>query len=351
MADELELLRANQLVGLIRLDKNENAYGPSEKAIEATRTGLSLANRYPNGEYERLAEKIAGLNHVKTEQVTLGAGSREILRMAATTYLAGGKKLILASPTFDPIVHFAEMMGVEIVAIPLNKTYGHDLEAMLARADRSTGLVYVCNPNNPTGSLTPRKALEAFLEKLPSGCAVLIDEAYHHYVEGVSEYASFLDRPIDDPRLVVIRTFSKIYGLAGLRVAYAISTPRAARSLFSSQLQWGVSPIAARAAEAALDDADHVRLSAKRNTDDRQEFYNRANGLMLRSIDSHTNFVLMKTGLPSTEVIEHFKNHNVLIGPRVPQMEKYVRISLGKPEEMQEFWRVCELLPPHAMEM
>lgn len=337
--------------GPVLLGSNENAYGPSKKATEAMIASLLFVNRYPNGEYEPLAEKLASLHHVKPEQVTLGVGSREILHMAVATYLSGSNKLILASPSFDTVAHLAELAGAQILTVPLNKRYEHDLDAMLASADGSTGLIYICNPNNPTGTLTPRKQLDAFLGKLRSTTSVLIDEAYHEYVEATSDYASFIDRPVDDPRVIVLRTFSKIYGLAGLRLGYAISSPQAARRLSKNRLQSGVNVVAVQAAAAALDDADYVRLSAKRNTDDRQQFYNLANARMVRSIDSHTNFVLLKTGLPCAQVLEHFQKNNIFLGPPFPQMDKYIRVSIGNPEEMQEFWRVWDLLPPHPMEM
>lgn len=344
-------LPAVQSGGLIRLDRNENPYGPSHKAIEAITASLRLCNRYPRGEYEALTEKIAYSHKVKPQQVILGAGSREILWMAAKAHLSTGKRLVLASPTFEAVADFAKLGGADVVAVPLNKTFQHDLDGMLARITNSGGLIYICNPNNPTGSLTPRKDLEAFLAKLPSTATVLIDEAYHDYVAPSSGYASFLDQPVDDPRVIVLRTFSKIYGLAGLRVGYAIASPRAAVKLSANRPQWSVSVAATRAAAAALEDSDYVRFSAKRNTDDRQEFYNRENAYMLGSIDSHTNFVMVRTGLPSAQVLDHFKKHNVLLGPPIVQMDKYIRVSLGLPEEMREFWRVWDLLPHHPMAM
>jgi len=222
----------------------------------------------------------------------------------------------------------------------------------LARADGSTGLIYICNPNSPTGTLTIRKDLEGFLRKIPGRPCVLIDEAYHHYVQGApSAYASFIDRPVDDDRVIVARTFSAIYGLAGARVGYAISSPQLARSLSQERLPFGVNLMGARAASAALDDGDYVRLSAKRNTDDRQEFFNQGNVRMNRWIDSHTNFILMKGGLPAPRILEHFQKHNILLGPLVPEMPKYVRISLGTREEMLNFWRVWDALPLHGMPM
>jgi len=337
--------------GPVRLDRNENPYGPPAEAIDAIRATASSANRYPDADYEVLVERLSGLHKVKPEQIILGAGSREILRMAAIAYLSRGKRLVLASPTFAAIGEYAKSTGAEISAVPLNKRYQHDLDAMLGRINQATTVVYICNPNNPTGSLTPRQDIEAFLKKLSPTTVVLLDEAYHHYVAPSSAYVSFLDQPMDDPKLVVLRTFSKIYGHAGLRVGYAIGAPQTLAKLSADRLQWSVSGLAARAAAAALDDSNFVPLSAKRNVDDRQEFYNSTNARMLRSVDSHTNFVLLKSGLPVKQVLEHFRKSSILLGPPVPEMDIYVRVSLGRREEMHEFWRVWDTLPPHPMSM
>lgn len=354
---DLSLLRTwrpSDLVGAsspIRLNMNENAYGPSAKTMQAIRENIDLANRYPSVEYTPLAGALAALHRIKAEQVVLGCGSSEILRIAGVTFLGREKKLILASPTYDLIAREARRLHAKVAAIPLTKLYAHDLDAMLAQANGSTGLVYICNPNNPTASLTARQDLEAFIRKLPSGFVVVIDEAYHHYVAESPSYASFIDNPVDDDRLIVTRTFSAAYGLAGLRVGYAVASPKRARQLSSGRLQFGVNTVAARAAVAALNDSEYLRISAKRNTDDRQEFLNRANGWMLRTIDSHTNFLMLNTGRPALEVIEHFKKNNILLGTQIPAMDRYVRVSLGTPSEMKRFWDVWGLMPPHEMSM
>jgi histidinol-phosphate aminotransferase len=251
-----------------------------------------------------------------------------------------------AAPTFPALGRLAQTAAVEVVDVPLNKRYEHDLGVMLDHARTPTGLVYIVNPNNPTGTLTPRKEIEAFISKLPSGVAVLIDEAYHHFVAPVGAYESFLDRPISDPRVIVSRTFSKIYGLAGMRIGYAVATPEIAKRLAAGFPGWSVSIVSARAASAALDDVDYVHLGFRRNTDDRQEFMNQVNARMLRAIDSQTNFVMMNPMRPPDEVIEHLKKNNVLIGPKYPVLDKYIRVSLGTPGEMQAFWRVWDLMPP-----
>ena len=199
--------------------------------------------------------------------------------------------------------------------------------------------------------MTPRKDLEAFLEKLPSTVAVVIDEAYHEYVGPTSDYKSFIDHPIDDKRVIVVRTFSKIYGMAGLRLGYAISSAEVSRKLSLTQLERAVNIVAARSAAAALDDSEYILFSSRRNANERQEYYNQTNARMLRQVDSLTNFVFTKTGRPSSQVIEHFERNGITLGPVVPEMDRYVRVAIGTKENMKEFWRVWDTLPAMSHKM
>jgi histidinol-phosphate aminotransferase len=333
------------------LNRNENAYGPSEKVQAVIREAASASSRYPRGENDILRNMLADLHKVKPDQVVLGVGSSEILRMAGAAYLGPNKKLLVPSPTYPSLVNYAEAYGVPVVKIPLTRTSEHDTEAMLAKVDSATGIVYICNPNNPTGTLTPRTNLEALISKLPAGVMILIDEAYHHYVSDTAAYRSFLDSPLGDPRIIVARTFSKIYGLAGLRIGYSVSSREVSTRLSSLRLQNGVTILSVKAAIAALGDAAYVRMAAKRNSDDRQEFMNQVNARMLRAIDSHANFVLLNPLRPVSEVLPHLEKNNVLVAPPIPAMDKYIRVSLGTPAEMHEFWRVWDLLPPGNMAM
>jgi len=329
----------------ILLYRNENPYGPSEKVLGVLRESATSGNRYPRTEYDTLTDKLAALHQVKREQIVLGCGSGEILCMAAAAFLGPGKKLVQAAPTFPALGKLAQSTGSEVADVPLNKRYEHDLSVMLDRARSTSGLVYIVNPNNPTGTITPRKEIEALLGKLPSNVTVLIDEAYHHFASPSASYESFLDRPTGDPRVIVSRTFSKIHGLAGMRIGYAVATPEIAKRLATGFPSWSVSVVSARAACAALDDADYVRLGVKRNADDRQEFMNQVNARMLRAIDSQTNFVMVNPMRSPDEVIEHLKKNNILIGPKYPVLDKYIRVSLGTPSEMQAFWRAWDLMP------
>ncbi|HXJ06001.1 MAG TPA: histidinol-phosphate transaminase [Candidatus Acidoferrum sp.] len=343
--------RASEPGGPIILSRNENAYGPSQKVIASMQDSVRFANRYPDQAVAALQESIASSHSIQKERVVLGCGSGEILSICAAAFLGPGKKLITALPTFEAIGHCATALGADVVEVPLKRDYSHDLAAMLRRTDAATGLVYICNPNNPTASLTPRRDLEAFIRKLPATTTILIDEAYHHYVRPTAAYASFIDNPINDARVIVARTFSKVFGLAGIRVGYAAGAPEKMRALAARRLPQGVNAVGARAALVAYGDLDYVRVSVKRNADDRQEFFNQANARMVRGIDSHANFAMLKTSLRAADVIEHFRKNNVLIARLFPSMNNFIRVSFGTPPEMKEFWRVWDLMPPGEMEM
>ena len=193
--------------------------------------------------------------------------------------------------------------------------------------------------------------VESFIGKLPADVMILIDEAYHHFVSTTSSYRSFLDYPLDDPRVIVARTFSKIYGLAGLRIGYSVSSREVASHLSALRLPDGVTIVSVKAAIAALEDTAYLQMAAKRNANDRQEFMNQVNARMLRAIDSHANFVLLNPLRPVSDVLLHLEKYDVHVAPPIPAMERYIRVSLGAPSEMREFWRVWDLMPAGNMAM
>ncbi|HEY2544470.1 MAG TPA: aminotransferase class I/II-fold pyridoxal phosphate-dependent enzyme [Candidatus Acidoferrum sp.] len=337
--------RASEPGGPIILSRNENAYGPSQKVLACMQDALRFANRYPDPAANALHDRIAQSHSIKPEQLVLGCGSGEILGICASSFLAPGKTLITAVPTFESIGRCAKALGAQTVEIPLDKNYAHDLPAMLARADASTGLVYICNPNNPTASLTPRNDLEAFIRKLPPTTMVLLDEAYHHFVPATPDYTSFIDKPMNDDRVIVARTFSKVFGLAGIRVGYAVGAPDKIKALAARRLPEGLNAVGARAALVAYDDVEYVQMSEKRNAADRQEFFNQAKARKIQVIPSSANFAMLETNRPTVEVIDHFKKNNVMIARLFPSMSTHVRVSFGTPPEMTEFWRVWDLTP------
>jgi len=344
----------------IHLDRNENAYGASPKAIAAIRDTAKGTNRYSDSKIllKTLADyhskASSSISRVfNSEQFVIGCGSSDVLRMAAAAFLGPGSTLIMATPTCDLIAKYGRSRGATVIDVPLRNNHTHDLQGMLKHSSKSgaTGLIYVCNPNSPTGTLTTREDLEKFLVEVSPKFQVVIDEAYHHYAGGSGAYTSFIDRPSDNPRVIVTRTFSTGFGLAGARVGYAVAAPSDAEKMAREGLPFALSRAGMFAASAALADREHIESCIDRNSNDRQEFMNQVNARMLRALDSHTNFVCLNVMRPAVEILEHYSKNNFVLAPLIPSMPTYLRISLGTPEEMREFWRVWDLLGSHPMSM
>lgn len=327
----------------VRLSLNESAYGPSQAALAALRgadvTALSL---YPDIECDALQRRLAGRHAVPIESVVLGCGAGDLVHRIARDLAGPGTAVIAAAP-MGTLMSEVARGSAEIVRIPLAHDWSHDLPAM-RRACSGGNIVYICNPHNPTGSLTPRAALDDFIRTLPANVHVIVDETYHHYVGRAADYVSFLDRPPGDRRVIVVRSFSKAYGLAGARVGYAVAEPAVAARL---HVAGGIAPIptaSALAAAAAFDDQAHLTRVVGCVADDRQEFANQANARMLRVIDSHTNFVMLNTARRAVDIVDHFARNGVSLPAPFAPLDEYVRVSLGTRADMAEFWRVWDLM-------
>lgn len=340
--------RASSAGGPILLNSNENAYGMFPSVEKAALEGLRLANRYPFKIYNDVVERVAAYHRVSSKQVLLGNGSTEVLAMASRAFTGPGRKLIVAVPTFESSLAYSRDRGAQVAEIPLTASYAHDLDAMLAYAGSDTGLVYVCNPNNPTASLTPRRDIEAFLRRLPADTYVLIDEAYHHFATDSPDYVSFIEKPVDDPRVIVARTFSKIYGMAGLRLGYSFATEKTTKLLQSWQLEDNGNMIALHVGLAALADDTAMSAAVARNAADRKEFMRQAAVRKLRTIPSYANFAMVETGRPVRQVIKHFHNDNIAVGRPFPRMENFLRVSFSRPDDMTAFWQAWDKLPAMA---
>jgi len=339
------------LASIVRLSSNENPYGPSPAALKAMTDGFGLAWRYPDEHADLLVEELARMNAVPVEQILLGDGSGEILKLAAAAYTNHDKKIVLANPTFEAIGRHASVARAEVVKIDLTANYGHDLAKMLAAANGagsvtastngaasadSAGLVYICNPNNPTASITPKAELADFLAKLSPATTVLVDEAYHHYVES-NDYESLIPLVKQYPNLIVARTFSKIYGMAGLRCGYCI-TQRANIERMRTHQTWdSVNIMALVAALASLKDPEQVSRGRKLNSEVKKSSCAELDALGYRYIPSHANFMMIDLRREVRPVIAALRTRGVEVGRPFPALPNHLRVTIGTAPEMKAF--------------
>jgi histidinol-phosphate aminotransferase len=330
--------------GIVRLSSNENPYGPSAKALKAMTDAFGLSCRYPDDHAEPLVEGLAKINGVSSDQILLGDGSGEILKICAETFtgpIGNGKngasgrgKLIVADPTFEAILAHAKVYGAETVKIPLTASFGHDLPKMAAAAKE--GLIYICNPNNPTASITPKSELNAFIAKTSRQTMILVDEAYHHYADG-PDYESVIPLIKDNPNLIVARTFSKIYGMAGLRCGYCIAQHETIERMRPHQSWDSVNLMALVAATASLDDPDQVANGRRLNSEARAFVTGELDKMGYKQIPSQANFMMFNLNRPVVPVIQALKQRNVHVGRLFPALPNHMRLTIGKKTEMEAF--------------
>ena len=332
----LQLITANSDAStVVRLSSNENPYGPSPAAIKAMTDGFSLAWRYPD-EYEQpLVEGLAKLNGISNNQVMIGAGSGEILKVAAVAFTGPARKLVLASPTFEAIASHARTAQAEVIRIDLTPDYAHDLTRMLAVAN-GAGLIYICNPNNPTATITPKDQIRAFLAKVPVETMVLIDEAYHHYVES-SAYESAIPLIKQYPNLIVARTFSKVYGMAGLRCGYCITHPQLIQRMRVHQTWDSVNIMALVAATASLQDTAHVEEGRRRNGEVRKYLYSELDKSGFKYIPSHANFIMIDLRREVRPIIMAMRERKVEVGRVFQALPNFMRVTIGTRQQMETF--------------
>jgi histidinol-phosphate aminotransferase len=320
---------------IVRLSANENPYGPSPKAFQAMTDSFSLACRYPDEHNNVLIEKLAKLNDANHDQILLGDGSSEILKLCAETFTGKTRgTLIAADPTFEPILQQAGLNGAEVVKVPLTASFAHDLPKMLAAAKR--GLIYVCNPNNPTASVTPKNELSEFIGKTPRETIILVDEAYFHYAD-TPDYESVIPLVKDHPNLIVSRTFSKIYGMAGLRCGYCVAQKETLDELRAHQMWDSVNIMALAAASASLDDPDQVPNGQRLISEAKAFTIGELDKLGYKTIPSQANFMMFDCKRPVVPLIQALKQRNVQVGRLFPALPNYMRLSIGKKSEMESF--------------
>jgi histidinol-phosphate aminotransferase len=335
IATEAPTVPAKTKSGVVRLSANENPYGPSAKAHEAMKNAHPMCNRYPDEANDVLIDKIAKINNISRDQIVLGDGSGEILKICAETFTGPEKgKLIAADPTFEAILEYSKANGAEVVKVPLTSDFHHDLEKMGAAAQK--GLIYVCNPNNPTASITPKNDLRDFIAKTSPETMILVDEAYFHYADS-PDYESVIPLVKDHPNLIVARTFSKIYGMAGLRCGYCVAQPETIKRMKPFEMFDSVNVMALAAASASLDDVDQVTNGKKMNDEARKFTLTELGKMDYKSIPSQANFIMFDCKKPVVPIIQAMKDKNVAVGRLFPAYPNHMRLTIGKQSEMESF--------------
>jgi histidinol-phosphate aminotransferase len=334
--------------GAIEIDSNENPYGPSPRAREAITNSEIIASRYPDVTEARMFDAIAKFHNVTRDQVAIGCGSTEILRMADNAFLGPTKNVVAATPTYEAVLGFAKVLHANAVGVPQTPDHRHDLNAMAAATNSNTGLVYICNPNNPTGTIVTTAELAKFMDRVPATAIVLVDEAYFHFAEDPA-YGSVIGWIPKYPNLIVARTFSKIYGMAGMRLGYALGSVENIRAMRASRLWSSANEAVMNAAIVSLNDPDHV-------TDQRQKIVGTRKWLCSELdkdgrtyIPSQANFMMINVGTDVTPIIRAFSQKNILVGRKFATMDNWLRVSMGTPDEMKSFVAALrEIVPAGA---
>ena len=344
-----ELQRELGLERVIKLASNENPLGPGSNALEIIRSELDELARYPDGSGFQLKQALAEKLAVKVDQITLGNGSNDILELVARTFLMPGREAVFSRHCFAiyPIVTQA-VGAVSRVAPTLTENYGHDLVAMAGLVGEKTSVVFLANPNNPTGTFLNSETLRWFISSLPSHVVVVVDEAYFEYVEE-EDYPDCLQWLETFPRLIVTRTFSKAYGLAGLRVGYSVCSAEIAEMLNRVRQPFNVNSLALSAAEAALSDQQHLDHSKQVNRAGLGQLANGFDRLEREYIPSAGNFICVNVGRDAESVYSGLLEKGVIVRPVANyDMPEHLRVTVGRADENAIFLHALEHVLAHV---
>jgi histidinol-phosphate aminotransferase len=331
-----ELERELGITGSIKLASNENPLGPSPKAVAAVKKALEGLNRYPDGSGFYLSQALAKKYDVDINQVILGNGSNELIELVVRTFVQPGDEIISADPSFVVYKMITQAAGGTNVIVPC-KDLRHDLDAMAERITSRTRIVFIANPNNPTGTMNTKAEMDRFMSRVPDHVIVAADEAYFEYVTH-AEYPDSLDYLRDGRNILSLRTFSKIYGLAGLRIGYGVTTAEIAGLMNKVRQPFNTNSLAQVAALAALADRKHVEKSVAVNNEGKQLLYLSFQQLGIPFVRTETNFIMFETALDATDVYAALLKQGVIIRP---MGGKRLRVTIGQPDENKRF--VAEL--------
>lgn len=339
-----ELQREFGVSDIVKLASNENPLGPSPKAVAAAQEALAEIHRYPDGNGYLLRQALAAHHDIDPICVTMGSGSNDLLEMVARAFLGPGREAVFARHAFAIYAIASQAVGATLVQTPANppdhaQPCGHDLDAMQAAITANTRVVFIANPNNPTGTWLTAEELERFFASVPRDVIIVLDEAYVEYAEAAPGYRQGADWVRRYPNLVVTRTFSKAYGLAGLRVGYGLSSPEVADLLDRVRMPFNVSIPAQAAAIAALTDQVHVQTSVELNRKEMARLQDVLGAMGLSWLPSAGNFLCLRVGPRAGDIYQALLRQGVIVRPVGGgyQLDEFLRVSVGLPRENDRF--------------
>jgi len=339
-----ELERELGISDSIKVASNENPLGPSPKALRAIRAALKGLNRYPDGNATLLKEKLAAKLGVKSGMIVMGNGSNELLELAAATFMRPGDHAVISDHAFVVYDLAVDARGLQKTVVPAGNNFGHDLAAMARAVTDHTRLLFIANPNNPTGTMATRVEMDALLESLPEPVIVVLDEAYFEYVEDPT-YPDGIELVKTGARVIATRTFSKIYGLAGCRIGYGVMPAEMAEYMNRVRQPFNTNSLAQVAAMAALDDEAFVRRARANNRKGLKFLYREFKRLKLEFIPSVANFVLFKSPMDARVLYDRLLRQGVIVRPMGGyKLPEWLRVTVGTPAENRRFISALEAL-------
>lgn len=334
-----EVKRELGLTEVVKLASNENPLGPSPLAVAAVRAAAEQMHLYPDAASYDLRKKLSEHFGVDYNQVLVGNGSDEIIHLLGQIFLGGpDDEIVVGYPSFVRYDAAAHLADCQIKRVPLDSSLTHDLDAMAAAVGPKTRLVWIANPNNPTGTIVRKAEFEAFLDKMPSHVTVVLDEAYFEYAQGVSDFPNSVDYVKAGRSVIGLRTFSKAYGLAGIRVGYGFAAPDVVDAINRAREPFHVNSLAHAAACAALDDTDFIQRTVAANADGLRILEEAFRSVGAKPIESFANFVCADLGRPAKPVFEALLKRGVIVrSGHVLGLDNYLRVSIGTNLENEKF--------------
>lgn len=332
-----ELQNELGLTRVIKLASNENPLGPSPKALEAINRSIADINRYPDAITLNLRQVIATKYDMKPEQFIITNGGDELIKLVCEAYLEPGDEIIVLSPSFSEYEFGGHLMGASIISVPLGEQFTFDIDAIVNAVTERTKILCICSPNNPTGTYLSKSVLHHLLDFLPKHILVLFDSAYSQYATA-ADYTNGLEFVRDGYPIVVLQTFSKIFGLAGLRVGFGAASEKIIQHILKVKEPFNVNALAQSAAAAALNDEDHVSSSFLSNRQGREQLYQAFKRLGLPYTESMSNFILVELGKNAKSIYEQLLNKGIIVRyGGTWQLPNHIRISVGTSEENEVF--------------